>query len=197
MRRRGLLCALVVTALVAGCSGDDAGSLERSELPQLVVQPGDLPSVFEEFDRGAQGRADAFLGRAVDPGRFGRVDGWKARYRRPGGQRAPGPLVVESKLDLFESAEGAKRELDRIATVIRETFGGAEIDNSTRLGDETLAATFGRQAGGFATQFVVLVWRAENVTAALIVTGVRGLAVSDAVALGRKQQQRIDRLAAD
>ena len=43
---------------------------------------------------------------------FGRIEGWKARYRRPGSQTTRRPLVIESRADLFESADGAAEELE-------------------------------------------------------------------------------------
>jgi len=79
-------------SLLASCGhGGGGASIEKSELPTLVLQPSDLPKAFSQFDEGRQVRIDAHPGPRGDPARFGRVDGWKARYRWGGARTAPEP----------------------------------------------------------------------------------------------------------
>ena len=110
------LAALVlVAAVLAGCSGGSP-TLPASALPRLVLQPGDLPPGLERFDEGRQAKADQPGGARTAADRFGRLGGWKARYRRTGSATVAGPLVVESRTDLFESDDGAKDELEAFST---------------------------------------------------------------------------------
>jgi hypothetical protein len=187
--------SLVVLALaVCGCSfgGDDA-SVSRQELPRVVLQPSDLPRVFLRFDEGRQGITDTPGGRRADPTRFGREDGWKARYRRPGGERTEGPLVIEARADLFSSPDGAKDDLG----AAREDLADGELDwqpiDEPGLGDESFAATLVQ--GG--VRFYQVVWRDANVTASVSANGFEPrLALGEVLALARKQQDHIAAAAA-
>ena len=82
--------------------------LPRTDLPNVVLQPADLAGSFEQFDEGRQASADQPEGARADATRFGRIDGWKSRYRRRGGVEIRGPLVIESRADLFKSSGGAE-----------------------------------------------------------------------------------------
>jgi hypothetical protein len=195
-RASGHLAAAALTVLLAGCfGGGDEMPLQPADLAAMVLQLDDLTSEWQEFDRGSQARSDAFLGKPVDGRRFGRLGGWKARYRRPGPETPPGPLVIESKADLFESSAGALDELERIELLVRQSFPTAGIREEAGVGERALAATFVQRSGQFTTRFAVVAWRAENATATLFLTGVKGLSIADAVELARKQQLRIARLA--
>lgn len=191
---RCLVAALVLPLLLVGCSrGDDPGIAE-SNLPELVLHVSDLSRGWTRFDEGRQVAADAPPGRRADPGRFGRQNGWKARYRRPGSPATRGPLVIESRADLFADAEGAEADFAALANDLDATVGGpVRRIESPELGDEAVAAT--------ATQgtvvFYSVAWRHENVVAALLVNGfVRSLTFADAVRLARRQEQRIAAAAA-
>jgi hypothetical protein len=180
---------LVLALAVCGCSfgGDDA-SVSRQELPRVVLQPSDLPRVFLRFDEGRQGITDTPGGQRADPTRFGHEDGWKARYRRPGGERTEGPLVIESRADLFSSSDGAKDDLG----AAREDLAQGELDwqpiDEPGLGDESFAATLVQ--GG--VRFYQVVWRDANVTASLGANGFEPrLALGEVLALARKQQDHI------
>jgi hypothetical protein len=184
-------CALFGLLVVAACGGGDG--IPAAKLPELVLQPGDLPEVWVRFDEGRQGRADAPPGRRADPDRFGREGGWKARYRKPGSRATRGPLVIESRADLFAGEEGAQDDLE----LLRDELAGGLAAGARRiaapaLGDEAVAATV-RQG---AVRFYLIAWRQENVVGAILVNGFsRSLRLSDASELARKQARRIERAA--
>jgi hypothetical protein len=182
-----LLC--VIVAAVAGCSyGDDESSLGRGELSRMVLQPEDVARVFTRFDVGPQAFADAPTGSRSDPARFGRIAGWKARYRRRGTAETSGPLVIESRADVFDSSSGADDELDAARSDLTDEW--KPIDDPG-LGDESFAAT-SVQPGFARVRHFQVVWREDNATGSLSVNGFDGrLSLSDALELARKQQRRI------
>ncbi len=189
---------LLLSAVLVGCSlGGDKASISRNELEHLVLQPQDVPLIFVRFDHGRQARADAPGGRRADGSRFGRIEGWKARYRRSGTPTTAGPLVIESRADLFESADGAKDDLE----AARADLGSAESASAWKpidepgLGDESFAATSVQQ-GATGVRYYDVYWRDGNAIATLRVNGFEGkLALADVLALARKQQERISRAA--
>jgi hypothetical protein len=185
------VCGVALTLLllaVAGCSlGGDEASIAQGELEQLVLQPGDLPRTYLRFDEGRQIGADAPEGARADPARFGRREGWKARYRGPAGTP-----VIESKADLFDSAEGAEEDLDAARTDLDEGDVQWSPIDEPGLGDESFAATFlqGTETNG--VRFYQVVWREDNVTASLVVNGFeRRLSLEDVLELARKQERRL------
>jgi hypothetical protein len=187
--------ALVAVALlVAGCSlGDDEGgaSIERAELEALVLQPEDLSAAFTQFDEGRQGTVDRPAGERSDPTRFGRIDGWKSRFRRAGSARTRGPLVIASLADLFESTDGASDELEAI-----EEEGFDAIDEP-QIGDEARAWESLQGGGAGGVRYYLIAWREENATASLLVSGFEGrLTFDDALDLARKQAARMSGAAA-
>lgn len=189
---------LLLSVALAGCSlgGDDGGSIEASQLRNLVLQPADVARVFILFDQGRQVTADSPGGRRSDTERFGRQVGWKARYRRTGTRTTCGPLVIESRADLFESRSGAEDELEAALDDLAESeLGWREVD-APALGDESFASTHVEGAGGGGVRFFVVAWREDNVAASVFVNGFDGkIAVGDAVALARKQARRISQAA--
>ena len=132
-----------------------------------------------------------------DPTRFGREGGWKARYKRSGSTGTRGPLVVESRLDLFEGDGGAQDDLDAYEREFKASLEGGlagRLLRVSRLGDRALAITFRQGAGRFATRFFTIAWREANVTASVSVNGFDGkVTTRDALTLARKQQRRIAR----
>jgi hypothetical protein len=181
---------LLVLVVLAGCSlgGGDGTTLEVGDLSALVLQPEDVPREFVRFDEGRQVLADNPGGRRADRQRFGRQDGWKARYRR-GGPRA---LVIESKVDLFDSTGGAQDDLG----AARADLDDAELDwkpiEEPGLGDESFAATFVQGGGTSRVRFYQVFWRDDNATASLNVNGFEGqLTLEDVLELARKQERRI------
>ena len=185
---------LVLVLGLAGCSfgGGDNATIELDELPRIVLQPDDVPTVFNRFDEGRQVLADNPGGSRSDRNRFGRRDGWKARYHRPGTLRTPGPLVVESRVDLFESSSGAEDDL----AAARQYLEDGELEwqpiDEPGLGDESFAATVVQPGIGDGVRHYHVYWRSGNVMAFLNVNGFEGrLALEEVLELARKQESRI------
>jgi hypothetical protein len=180
---------LLVTLTIAGCSGGEEQAVPTERLSRLVLQPADLSSAYLRFDEGEQGRADAPQGARADPGRFGREGGWKARYRRPGPATTRGPLVIESRADVFVGDDGAKKDFEALAQDIAAT-GTAEKLEAPSVGDETIAVTLVQPAQPRPVRFFTVAWRYRNVTATIVLNGF-DVSLGDAVSLARKQQRRI------
>ncbi len=159
-----------------------------AELPRTVLQPADLSRVFIRFDEGRQVMADNPGGSRADPERFGRRDGWKARYRRPGTQQTPGPLVIESRVDLFDSSGGADDDLEAARGDLEEGEVEWQPIDEPGLGDESFAATLVEGA----VRYYQVYWRQDNVMASLNVNGFEGrLALEEVLELARKQEARV------
>jgi len=161
--------------------------IAADQLPNLVLQPADLPS-FSQFGLGAQVTADAHAGPRKDPARFGRLGGWIARYRPADAAVRNGPLVVESRADLFPSTSAAKQDLDAYDAEYESTIaraGGKKL-GAVAVGDEARAFTF----GGGSDFFYVVTWRTANSTASILVEG-SAVTLDDALALAFKQSARI------
>jgi hypothetical protein len=186
------LTLVVLAAVAAGCAGDDEPLVAESELPRLVLQPGDLEQDWVRFDEGRQLRADAPPGVRSDPARFDRQGGWKARYRRPGSPATDGPLVVESRADLFADVSGAERDFDAAVDDLERAALASQPVETVELGDEArLLRTGGSEPGQLAV--VTIVWRDQNLVAAVTANGFTGrLAPSHVTALAEKQQRRIE-----
>lgn len=187
--------AITLAALVAaGCAGD-SGGLPESALSTVVLQLADLPESFDQFDEGPQGLAETTGAFRTDPLRFGRVEGWKARYRRPGTVSTPGPLVIESRADLFGDDDGAAKDFDAYRRELEqavETTGGRLLTRIA-LGSEAAGMTFREDR----VRFFRIAWRHRNVTALLFANGFDGrLQLADVLALARKQQRRLEDAAA-
>jgi hypothetical protein len=191
------IAVLVCLSLLVACGGGDREAVERHELEHVVLQPADVPTVFERFDEGRLLRTDQpGAGERADPARFGRQEGWKARYKRSGTQATRGPLVIESRVDLFEDEGGAEQELAarREELVSRET--AAESLEDPALGDEAVTVTFLQPGAMRDVRFYMVVWREANVTAGVLVNGYEGkLTLDQTLDLARKQQLRIARAA--
>jgi hypothetical protein len=185
-RRR--LIAFALVAALAGCGGSHAELVPKEKLAQLVLQPGDLPPAFGQFDGGRLVQLDAPPGPRADPARFGREDGWKARYHRAGGESTRGPLVVSSRADLFAKASGAADDLDAYREQL-SVVPGARLLADPQLGDGAVAST-SQQAGGGRTYTVA--WRDRNVSASVAVDGFH-VALADVLRLARAQERRIAR----
>ncbi len=179
---------------LAGCSfgGGDNATIELDELPRIVLQPDDVPAVFNRFDEGRQVLADNPGGSRSDRNRFGRRDGWKARYHRPGTLRTAGPLVVESRVDLFESSSGAEDDLAAARPDLTEGEEEWQPIDEPGLGDESFAATLVQPGSGRAFATTTCTGESDNVTAFLNVNGFEGrLALEEVLELARKQESRI------
>jgi hypothetical protein len=195
----GLRSASVLVLLAAGCAAGGEG-IGEARLPELVLQPRDLPPVWVQFDEGRQIRADAPSGRRADASRFDRKGGWKARYRRPGSVATRGPLVIESRAELFETAAGAEDELKaheaELGSVSPDAIGQRRLIRVPDLGEAAVASSLRQGARPPRVLFLTVAWRYRNVAASVVVNGFGGgVMLADAVALARKQQSRIERAA--
>jgi hypothetical protein len=187
------LAAAAAACFLVACDGGGK-TIEADELKRLVLQPEDVPAVFVRFDEGRQLSADMPGGARSEPARFGREDGWKARYRRRASPSTPGPVVIESRADAFGSAGGADKDLD---TYRREFTGPSEaaagrLLRAPYLGAEAFAATFEQGSGQFGVRFFLVAWRDKNVTASVLAQGfARKISFANALSLAQKQQRRI------
>ena len=168
-----------------------------SAMPMLVLQTGDLADVFVQFDYGPQGSADVVPGPRADATRFDRDGGYKARYRRAGDATSMGPLLVESRADLFASYDGAEQDLAAYLAeyeqTVREAAGAtAEVIDPPSLGEEAVAMTLLQTTGVNAVRYYAIAWRDHNVTASVLISGFEGMVdIAEAAALAEKQQSRI------
>jgi hypothetical protein len=170
--------------------GDDSAAIDKSELKGAVLQPGDLPRVFIRFDEGRQTRIDQPGGTLADVERFGRQDGWKARYRRGGSPSTTGPIVIESKVDIFDDSDGAKKELEAERGELVE--GLRLEDAAPDVGEDSFVATGTEGSGRFKVRFYLVGWRHENAAATVLANGFeRKLTREQVIDLARKQQARL------
>ncbi len=160
--------------------------MTRADLRAAVLQPGDLPG-FSQFADGEQIRSDAHPGPRNDPARFGRTAGWITRYKRDSAATR-GPLVVESRADLFGSADGAAKDLAAYGKEYEAQIGSKKID-APALGDDARAFSFGSASD----RFVLVAWRVANVSASVLVEGL-SVDAADAARLARKQERRLSAL---
>jgi len=194
-RRFGVLLLLAATFL-AGCMGDgDRATFSADDLSKVVLQPTDLSRVWLQFDEGRQASADAPTGSRADPERFSRLDGWKARYRRAGTASTRGPLVIESRADVFEAQSGAEKDLKALGADLAEGGDAAtpwEKLPAPSLGDEALAVTLSQGTGASAVRYYLVGWRQDNLTASLLVNGFeRRTTLGDVLTLARKQHRHL------
>jgi hypothetical protein len=169
---------LLPLVLVVGCGSHAQRGIPVSDAKTLVLQPSDLPRGYTSIGAGAQ---NPFTAKDTDPKRFGRRGGWFADYRRPPGTTT-GPLIVQSAVDIFDDSKGADRELE----ADRARLGTARPIAVARIGDESFAAAL-EGTGKPGALIYTFVWRQQNVTSSLVVTGLRGkLRLTEAVALARR-----------
>lgn len=188
MRAPATIVAAALLVL-AGC-GSSADPVPKAKLGALVLHQGDVAAAFQPFDEGAQVGIDAVAGPRHDPARFGREGGWKARYHRSGTAATSGPLVIESRADLFADAGGAKDDLDAYRRQFEQTPAARVVPVET-VGAAAVASTQ-LQAGSPGVRYYTVAWRDRNVTASVTVNGFEGkLALADALALARRQERRI------
>lgn len=180
---------MLIVLLLAAC-GSSGPKLKESALSALVLHKADLPSGFSQFADNPQGRADIHPGPREVASRFGRLGGWIARFRRAdvSSVHVRGPLVVESRADLFKSSSGAKQDLSAYNdeySATAPTLAGAPIE-VPQIGDDALGFRFGSGLD----RYVLLAWRKANATASVLVEG-SAVTVADAVRLARLQQKRV------
>ena len=168
--------ALWVVALLAGCSvtGDEK-AIDEADLEAVVLQQGDL----------APGYRQTFVRTLGQPAPK------RVRYERARSAGEPGPDVVDSMVQAFDSSSTADGHLEAVRNVVRERPGWQPIDEPG-LGDESFAATVVERD----VRRYEIVWREHNASASLQVKGSEGgLPLADVLALARKQERRISNAA--
>lgn len=180
------------TLLALGGCGDAERGIPTDALARVVLQPDDLPASFTRFDFGRQVRLDMPPAERGDAMRFGRLGGWKARYRRAGSRATSGPLVVESRADAFKDGGGAKNELQAIEAEWGAAGPTETLDSGP--GDAALTRSLTQGSGQFSVRFFEVAWRYRNVVGLVSANGFSGkVTLADALRLARKQQQRMSR----
>lgn len=185
-----VLLALVPALVLAACGG--GGGIQKERLSDLVLRRRDVGSRFVAFYSGRQTQLDTQGTPRANGSRFGREGGWIVRFRRGGASSANGPLVVESRADLFSGSSGAGKDLD----LYRRQLASAPAPHVRplalpKIGDAAVGVTF-VQPGGKPLRFYAIAWRYRNATASVTVEGFDGhLRPGDAIRLARRQQARI------
>jgi hypothetical protein len=184
--------ALLALALLAGCGSHKEPRLGEAELEQLVLQPADLPAGYSQFDFGRQEKRDAHAGPRSDGARFGRQDGWKARYRDPDPKE---PHTVESRADVFVDSNGAKEDLSAYADEFeRAAVNGWRVVEVRGIGDDTRAATLLQGPRESGLRFYTVAWREGRLTGSVTLSGFdRDTPLEDVLRLARRQHQGMTR----
>lgn len=187
-RRLGPLALLAL--VVAACGGGHTISAERAS--SLVLQQGDVGRPFASFYDGPVSHLDTAGTPRSDPDRFGHEAGWISRYHRAGGPSTRGPLVVESRADVFRSSGGAKQDLTAYSDLLHQAPGAKrQALAPPDIGDAALAETF-VQESATPVRFYEIAWRHGNATASVLVEGYDGaVRLADALALARHQERRL------
>jgi hypothetical protein len=181
-------CLLGAVLVLAGC-GSSTETIPESKLSRLVLERGDLPPGFAPFYVGKLLRSDQ-TSRRSDPERFGRHGGWIGRYHRGGSPKTSGPLVVSSRVDLFDDSGGAKDDLGLYADDFK-TAGGRRVETAD-LGDESVGVTALQGAGATEVRSYAIAWRRANATASVEANGfAKRFTLAQALALARKQDARL------
>ncbi len=197
MHKRFAPALVALLCVAAGCGGTEEVSAEG--LSALVLQPADVGGSLERFDEGAQVGADQRTGPRGDRTRFGRKEGWKARYRRLGSTSAVrGPLVVESRVDLFADEAGAEQDLSayrrefRLTAAAAAAVGVGRLVRAPQLGEESAAYTQQQGIGAGAARYYTIAWRQGKLTSSVLVQGYEGrLRLGEVARLARAQERRI------
>jgi len=192
MRRLALLLAPLVL-VATGCGGGGA-TIDKQRLSSLVLTRQAVGNRYAPFYSGAQTQLDTQGTPRADASRFGREGGWVIRFHRVGPPKAPGPLVVESRADLFDGSGGAGKDLALYREMYSSSPGAEHKAMSVSVGDESVGDTFVQP--GQRVRFYRIAWRYENATAAVTAEGFDGKVTQrDAVRLAQSQQRRIERAA--
>jgi hypothetical protein len=182
--------ALALAVLAGGCMGGEGESgYEVEQLDRMVVLRSDLEGPWTRFDWGRQQSSDQPGGARAQPGRFGREAGWKARYRRPGSRQTAGPLVIESRADVFAEKDGATQDYEAYGSELETA--GLMLEPENGLGDAAIVATLVNDG----VRFYLVLWRHENAVASINVNGFDGkLTKQHALELARSQLEHMREL---
>jgi hypothetical protein len=189
--RGGLATVSLLTAGLLLVSCETAATIPQGKLSQLVLTQEDMQG-FTAFYRGTQVRLDNDGTNRSDGTRFSREGGWIVRYRPSQSTTTTGPLVVESRLDLFKSSDGAKSDFVLYRALLTRTAGGNQKEIVVAgLPQDSVGVTF-TQAGGRTLRFYRIAWRDRNATASVTVEGFDGeITQEQAIALAKKQESHI------
>ena len=175
--------------LAAAC--DSGSTIATSKLSQLVLVEQDMPG-FTSFSSGPQARLDNQGTVRADASRFDRQGGWITRLHPADSARTSGPLVVESRADLFKTSEGAKSDIAAYRVLFSRLSGEHKEIAVSGLGQDAVGVTF-TQAGGRTLRFFRIAWRSRNATASITVEGFDGqVSQDDAMTLAHIQEKRIE-----
>lgn len=179
----------IAIVLLAAC--DTGSTIGTSKLSQLVLTDSDMPT-FTSFYNGSQVRLDNEGTNRSDAGRFGREGGWIIRFHPTASAATTGPLLVESRADLFKSASGAQSDFALYKSALLATNGGDQKEIVvTGLTQDSIGVTF-TQPGGKTLRFYRIAWRDRNATASVTVEGFDGEITQDqAIAIAKKQEAHI------
>jgi hypothetical protein len=185
-----LLVACCSAVLLSGC-GKSTHAVRAESASALVLHDDDLAAPFSPFYVGAPTHLDTAGTSRANATRYGRKGGWIARFHRAGSPQTRGPLVVESRADVFGGSDGATRDLAAYRRDFAAVPGDSAVSEVPRVGEETTAWTSLR-AGTLSTRFYRIAWRDRNVTASIVVDGFADkVTLADAVRLARAQELRI------
>jgi hypothetical protein len=174
---------------VAAC--DSGSTIAPTKLSQLVLREQDIPG-FTSFASGPQVRLDNQGTVRADASRYGREGGWITRLRPADSTLTAGPLVVESRADLFKTSEGAKSDIAAYRVLFSQLSGDHKAIPVSGLGPDAVGVTF-TQPGSRPLRFFRLAWRYQNATASITVEGFDGqVNQEDAMALAHKQEKGIE-----
>jgi hypothetical protein len=180
----------VLAALLAACGGSEQ-KISVDRLEDLVLTEADVGDDYSRFDFGPQARLDAPRGTRSDPQRFGRQGGWKARYRRVGSS-TDGPLVIESRTDVFAGADGARKDLAAYPDQFEPLQQAGDADVLTTTGDDLGDGDVRVELRQGPQLYLHVAWREDNATASVLVSGFAGkVTMADALALAAKQDLRL------
>jgi hypothetical protein len=187
--------SLAPTATAAAAS-PDAESL-RARLAPLVLHPDDLaaigkPSDYQLFDEGQLLRADMPGGARRDPARFGRLGGWKSRYRVADPAATGVAFVIESRVDLFREGSGSAADLQAVAQDAPRT--GARLVPAPGPVGEAAIALVSEQAAPRSIGYYTIVWRRGPMLASVLLSGYKEVvSLAQAMTLAEAIDRRLVR----
>lgn len=208
--RRAVIAPALLAMLTIGCAAQPSLSVIptstaapvatdpdalRARLAPLVLQPEDLAAIgktsdFQRFDEGPLLRADQPAGARSDPRRFGRLGGWKARYRRADPAATEGALIIESRVDLFSDASGAIADLEALGVGAPRT--GASVATLAPSIGEASVALVNEQAADRSIAYYAVAWRRGPLLASVLVSGFKGeVSLADASTLAAIVDRRL------
>jgi hypothetical protein len=164
--------ATTAPSVVATDRGPDALTL-LADLGAIALQSEDLAELggaFEAFDVGETSLIDSLPPPQSARDRFGRLGGWKARYRQSP-QITTGILVVDSRIDLFPDAGAAASDVNAYVQRYTAQASTAGVPTaSPPIGDATI--TLAIVPSDIAqVRSAMIAWRHGPFTGQVVVSG--------------------------